>query len=69
MEEVATFSALQEVYFVAVRGQPRDGWRWHEVSESMDLAPRGQFLRPSISWIAIDSCTVRPPWEIGTGTW
>ena len=37
----ATFSALREVYFVAVRGQPRNGWRGHEVSESMDLAPRG----------------------------
>ena len=33
--------ALHEVYFDAVRGQPRDGWRWHEVSEFMDLAPRG----------------------------
>ena len=33
--------ALHEVYFDVVRGRPRDGWRLHEVSEVMDLAPRG----------------------------
>ena len=37
----AKVGALHEVYFDAVRGQPRDGWQWHEVSEFMDLAPRG----------------------------
>ena len=37
----AGVGALHEVYFDAVRGQPRDGWRWYEVPEFMDLAPRG----------------------------
>ena len=37
----AGLGALHEVYFDTVRGWPRDGWRWHEVSEVMDLAPRG----------------------------
>ena len=30
-----TSRALHEVYFVEVQGLPRNGWRWHEVSESM----------------------------------
>ena len=37
----AGVGGLHEVYFDAVRGQSRDGWRWYEVSEFMDLAPRG----------------------------
>ena len=39
----AGVGALHEVYFDAVRGQSRNGCRWHEVSEFMDLAPRGSF--------------------------